>query len=88
MLFRSRDRRENIGDGHLGTDGFRALCAHPAFAGKAFLLEVPGLPSEAHPKGDGPDAENVRRLQAIRDEAATAASGAATTPRARARTRA
>ena len=65
-----RDRHENIGDGHIGTDGFRAICAHPAFAGKAFLLEVPGLPTEAHPKGDGPDAENIARLKAIRDEVA------------------
>ena len=65
-----RDRHENIGDGHIGSDGFRAMCAHPAFAGKAFLLEVPGLPTEAHPKGDGPDAENIARLKAIRDEVA------------------
>ena len=63
-----RDRHENIGDGHIGADGFRAICAHPAFAGKAFLLEVPGLPTEAHPKGDGLDRENVDRLKAIRDE--------------------
>jgi len=65
-----RDRHENIGDGHIGADGFRAICAHPAFAGRAFLLEVPGLPTAAHPKGDGPDAENVARLKAIRDEVA------------------
>ena len=65
-----RDRHENIGDGHIGTDGFRAICGHPAFAGKAFLLEVPGLPTEAHPKGDGPDVENVTRLKAIRDAVA------------------
>lgn len=65
-----RDRHENIGDGHIGTDGFRAICGHPAFAGKAFLLEVPGLPTEAHPKGDGPDAENIDRLKAIRDAVA------------------
>ena len=65
-----RDRHENIGDGHIGTDGFRAILGHPAFAGKAFLLEVPGLPTEADPKGDGPDAENIARLKAIRDEVA------------------
>ena len=45
-----RDRHENIGDGHIGADGFRAICAHPAFAGKAFLLEVPGLPTEGQPR--------------------------------------
>jgi deoxyribonuclease-4 len=65
-----RDRHENIGDGHIGTDGFEVICSHPAFAGKAFLLEVPGLPTEAKPKGDGPDLENVQRLKAIRDAAA------------------
>ncbi len=65
-----RDRHENIGDGHIGTDGFRAICAHPAFAGKAFMLEVPGVATEAHPKGDGPDAENIERLKAIRDAVA------------------
>ena len=65
-----RDRHENIGDGHIGADGFRAIMGHPAFAGKAFLLEVPGLPTDAHPKGDGPDAENIARLKAIRDEVA------------------
>lgn len=62
-----RDRHENIGDGHIGTAGFEALMAHPAFQGRAFLLEVPGIPSEEHPKGDGPDVENVNRLKAIRD---------------------
>ncbi|MGE3857409.1 MAG: deoxyribonuclease IV [Dehalococcoidia bacterium] len=74
-----RDRHENIGEGHLGADGFRAIMAHPAFAGKAFLLEVPGFPTEEKPKGDGPDAENVSRLKAIRDEVAsgTAQSGGA-----------
>lgn len=67
-----RDRHENVGEGHLGADGFRAVMAHPAFAGKAFLLEVPGFPTPEKPKGDGPDAENVSRLKAIRDEVETA----------------
>ena len=62
-----RDRHENIGDGFLGTEAFELLMGHPAFAGKAFLLEVPGLATEKSPKGDGPDLENVRRLKAIRD---------------------
>ncbi|TAK73394.1 MAG: hypothetical protein EPO16_12755, partial [Dehalococcoidia bacterium] len=62
-----RDRHENIGDGHLGVEGFEVLMAHPALQAKAFLLEVPGYPTEKHPKGDGPDLENVRRLKAIRD---------------------
>jgi deoxyribonuclease IV len=62
-----RDRHENIGDGCIGTDGFRTMLAHPAFAGKAFLLEVPGVP-DADGKAEGPDLENVTRLKRIRDE--------------------
>lgn len=62
-----RDRHENIGDGHIGTSGFEAMAAHPAFQDKAWLLEVPGIASEEHPKGDGPDPENASRLKAIRD---------------------
>ena len=55
-----RDRHENIGDGFIGLGGFAALMHHPAFADVPFLLEVPGL------TGNGPDAENVMRLKAIR----------------------
>ena len=59
----NRDRHENIGDGHIGTEGLRVAMAEPAFQGKAWLLEVPGI------EGDGPDLENVNRLKRIRDEA-------------------
>ena len=38
----NRDRHENIGDGELGRDGFRAIVNHPAFA------DLPG-----HPRGAG-----------------------------------
>lgn len=58
------DRHENIGDGHIGSEGFRAVLGSMAFAGKTFLLEVPGI------EDDGPDLENVRRLKAIRDDVA------------------
>ena len=58
-----RDRHENIGDGHIGTEGFRRILAHPAFEGRAFILEVPGIPPEGGGKADGPDLENVRRLR-------------------------
>lgn len=64
-----RDRHENIGEGHIGREGFEVICGHPAFAGKAFMLEVPGFATEERPKPDGPDLENVRRLKAIRDSA-------------------
>lgn len=72
-----RDRHENIGDGHIGAAGFEAIAAHPAFQGKAFLLEVPGIATEEHPRGDGPDIENANRLKAIRD-AATPGAGTKT----------
>ncbi len=58
-----RDRHENIGDGHIGLDGFRTILAHPAFQETPLLLEVPGI------EGGGPDAENVSRLKRLRDEA-------------------
>ncbi len=57
-----RDRHENIGEGHIGLEGFRTLMAHPAFRDVPFLLEVPGF------DGSGPDAKNVRRLKKIRGE--------------------
>lgn len=57
-----RDRHDNIGDGHIGYDGFRTIMRHPAFRDVPFLLEVPGT------EGNGPDLENVNRLKAIRAE--------------------
>ncbi|MCA9831323.1 MAG: deoxyribonuclease IV [Dehalococcoidia bacterium] len=56
-----RDRHENIGEGEIGLDGFRTIMQHAAFRDVPFLLEVPGF------EGNGPDAENVARLKAIRD---------------------
>jgi deoxyribonuclease-4 len=61
-----RDRHENIGEGHIGREGFRVILAHPAFRDLPFLLEVPGFPVGGK-KPDGPDKENVDRLRAIRD---------------------
>ncbi|MCC7363774.1 MAG: deoxyribonuclease IV [Dehalococcoidia bacterium] len=57
-----RDRHANIGDGHIGYDGFRTLMAHPAFRDVPFLLEVPGMDDK------GPDRENVDRLKRLRAE--------------------
>jgi len=54
------DRHENIGDGHIGLDGFRHIMAHPVFRDVPFLLEVPGLEKK------GPDVENIRRLRELR----------------------
>lgn len=61
-----RDRHENIGDGRIGTEGFRvwleAIARVPEMPANALLLEVPGI------ENDGPDLENVRRMKAIRAE--------------------
>jgi len=55
-----RDRHENIGDGHIGIEGFRCVMGHAAFRDVPFLLEVPGI------DGKGPDRENIERLITIR----------------------
>ena len=59
-----RDRHENIGQGHIGRDGFARIMAHVLFRDVPFLLEVPGL------DGKGPDKANVDILKEIRGEAA------------------
>jgi deoxyribonuclease-4 len=60
-----RDRHANIGEGHIGLEGFRnwlgVTMRVPEITASAMLLEVPGFGD------DGPDLENVRRLRAIRD---------------------
>jgi apurinic endonuclease APN1 len=58
-----RDRHENIGDGHIGVEGFRRILHHRAFEDVPFLLEVPGF-GEAK----GPDQKNVDILKQLRDE--------------------
>ena len=63
------DRHENIGEGHIGREGFRVILAHPAFRDLPFLLEVPGFP-KGDKKPEGPDKENVDRLKAIAAEVA------------------
>jgi deoxyribonuclease-4 len=57
------DRHENIGEGHIGREGFLNLLSHPAFAEVPFLLEVPGFDNE------GPDAKNVAILKELRSQA-------------------
>jgi deoxyribonuclease-4 len=58
------DRHENIGQGHLGEEGFRAIMAHQAFQDVPFILEVPGF------NGGGPDRENVEILKRLAAEVA------------------
>jgi deoxyribonuclease-4 len=56
------DRHENIGQGHMGLEGFRTIMSHPAFRDAPFLLEVPGE------DGKGPDKVNLDTLKRLREE--------------------
>ena len=56
------DRHENIGEGHMGVEGFRVIMGHPAFRDIPFLLEVPGA------DGKGPGKADVDVLKGIRQE--------------------
>ncbi len=56
-----RDRHENIGEGHIGIDGFRRILHHRGFDDVPFLLEVPGFDAK------GPDQQNVDLLKNLRD---------------------
>ncbi len=57
------DRHANIGEGHIGRDGFLNIFSHPAFADLPFLLEVPGF------EDNGPDKQNVEILKELRTQA-------------------
>lgn len=51
------DRHENLGHGHIGIDGFRALAGENRLHHAAWMLEVPGFEDK------GPDKENVDILK-------------------------
>jgi deoxyribonuclease-4 len=57
------DRHANIGEGHIGRDGFVNIFSHAAFADVPFLLEVPGFEDK------GPDKQNVDILKELRTRA-------------------
>ena len=61
------DRHDNIGDGHIGLDGFRVILGHGAFQEVPFILEVPGQDKK------GPDKDNVDRLKSIRAQVSVSA---------------
>jgi deoxyribonuclease-4 len=44
-----RDRHEQIGEGHIGTDAFTELFEHPATDGVPFVAETPGSGAPAGP---------------------------------------
>ena len=56
------DRHENLGQGHMGLEGFEVIMAHPAFRDVPFYLEVPGV------EGKGPDKANVEILKELRQK--------------------
>lgn len=76
-----RDLHENIGEGKIGRDGFRALATHPALAHVPFLLEVPGYRIEG--AGKGPDAPNIALMKSFRDGTAAPEMPVAPPPIAR-----
>jgi deoxyribonuclease-4 len=56
----NRDRHANIGEGVLG-DKLSLFVRHPKLKGLPAFLEVPGK------DGHGPDADEIRKLKALRD---------------------
>jgi deoxyribonuclease-4 len=54
-----RDRHDNIGAGHIGLDGFRAIVTHPAIRPVAGIIETPGFDHQ------GPDRKNLSRLRRL-----------------------
>ncbi len=54
-----RDRHDNIGEGVIPQEDLKFFLHHPLIAQKPLILEVPGVDKE------GPDAENIQRLQKL-----------------------
>ena len=52
------DRHANIGEGHIGADGFRRILAHPKLRTKPFILETPV-------DKEGDDLRNVQMLKRL-----------------------
>jgi deoxyribonuclease IV len=52
------DRHENIGDGRIGTEGFRGILNHPKLRDKPFILETPV-------DNEGDDRRNVDALKSL-----------------------
>ena len=56
------DRHENIGEGYIGLDGFKALAKEKRLWNKTWLLEVPGF------EGEGPDKKNIDIVRSLFDK--------------------
>jgi deoxyribonuclease IV len=52
------DRHANIGEGHIGLEGFRGILTHPKLRTKPFILETPV-------DNEGDDRKNVERLKEL-----------------------
>lgn len=63
------DRHENIGEGHIGLEGWGHIVAHPAFHTVPLLMEVPGFEKE------GPDERNVEILKSLAEAEGVAVIG-------------
>jgi deoxyribonuclease-4 len=61
------DRHANIGEGHIGTAGFRRILAHPKLWRKPFILETPV-------DRDGDDRRNLENLKGLCPKSRTATS--------------
>ena len=58
------DRHENIGEGHIGLEGFRRILRHPKLRGKPFILETPI-------RAQGDDRRNLDTLKRLAARAST-----------------
>jgi deoxyribonuclease-4 len=56
------DRHANIGEGHIGEEGFRRILQHPKLRAKAFILETP----VTEPGDDRRNLDTLKRLAARR----------------------
>jgi apurinic endonuclease APN1 len=54
-----RDRHENIGQGHIGEEGFARMLQHPQLRKYPWILEVPGFEDK------GPDRKNIEILKRL-----------------------
>ena len=80
-----RDRHENIGEGHIGAEGFQRMLQHPKLRHLPWMLEVPGFEKK------GPDRKNIDLLHRlantpitpIKKTSKSSATQKATTPKAR-----
>ena len=55
----ARDRHENIGEGHIGLEGWATLLGHPALREKPWIMETPGQERQG---ADAAQVELIRRL--------------------------